>query len=178
MLAAAGGLIAYLDHVGRGTLPLLLPPVAREARRGIMAMDEATRASLEILRRQGGGRAGSLLDAIDRCVTGAGARLLAEDLSAPLTDRAAIDARLELVALAARRSAAARAICARRCARCPTSAARSGGWWRGAAARAISGSCATGWTRRGGCATVLARRGDCARAARRPCCRSLAATAR
>jgi hypothetical protein len=29
MLAAAGGLIAYLDHVGRGKLPLLLPPVAR-----------------------------------------------------------------------------------------------------------------------------------------------------
>ncbi len=32
MLAAAGGLIAYLDHAGRGKLPLLLPPVAREAR--------------------------------------------------------------------------------------------------------------------------------------------------
>jgi DNA mismatch repair protein MutS len=33
MLAAAGGLIAYLDHVGRGALPLLLPPVARRAKR-------------------------------------------------------------------------------------------------------------------------------------------------
>jgi DNA mismatch repair protein MutS len=31
MLAAAGGLVAYLDHVGRGTLPLLLPPVVRRA---------------------------------------------------------------------------------------------------------------------------------------------------
>ena len=30
MLAAAGGLIGYLDHAGRGKLPLLLPPVARE----------------------------------------------------------------------------------------------------------------------------------------------------
>lgn len=96
MLAAAGGLIAYLDHVGRGKLPLLLPPVAREAG-GHMAMDEATRTSLEILGASGGGRKGSLVEAIDRCVTGAGARLLAEDLSAPLTDPAAIRARLELV---------------------------------------------------------------------------------
>ncbi|HAV80652.1 MAG TPA: DNA mismatch repair protein MutS, partial [Erythrobacter sp.] len=29
MLAAAAGLIAYLEHAGRGTLPFLLPPVAR-----------------------------------------------------------------------------------------------------------------------------------------------------
>ena len=43
MLSAAGGLIAYLDHVGRGNLPLLLPPVLRAAEAG-MAMDEATRA--------------------------------------------------------------------------------------------------------------------------------------
>lgn len=97
MLAAAGGLIAYLDHVGRGKLPLLLPPVARDGG-GHLAMDEATRTSLEVLSAQGGGRAGSLIEAIDRCVTGAGARLLAEDLSAPLTDAAAIRARLELVA--------------------------------------------------------------------------------
>jgi len=96
MLAAAGGLIAYLDHVGRGTLPLLLPPVAR-AGEAHLAMDEATRASLEVLTSSQGGRRGSLIEAIDRCVTGAGARQLAEDLSAPLTDLATIAGRLELV---------------------------------------------------------------------------------
>jgi DNA mismatch repair protein MutS len=96
MLGAAGGLVAYLDHVGRGSLPLLLPPVARESG-GHMAMDESTRASLEILVSTTGRRAGSLLDAIDRCVTGAGARALAEDLSAPLTDAPAIRQRLEAV---------------------------------------------------------------------------------
>jgi len=96
MLAAAGGLIAYLDHAGRGTLPFLLPPVARSTG-STMAMDEATRASLEIVQAQNGGRAGSLLAEVDRCVTGAGARLLAEDLSAPLTDRQAIEDRLALV---------------------------------------------------------------------------------
>lgn len=97
MLAAAGGLIAYLDHVGRGALPLLLPPEAR-AGEAHLAMDEATRASLEILVSSQGGRRGSLIEAIDRCVTGAGARQLADDLSAPLTDAEAINRRLALVA--------------------------------------------------------------------------------
>ncbi len=96
MLAAAGGLIAYLDHAGRGKLPLLLPPVMRSGE-AHLAMDEATRASLEVLESSQGGRRGSLIDAVDRCVTGAGARQLAEDLSAPLTDVAQIEARLELV---------------------------------------------------------------------------------
>ncbi|MEM7780272.1 MAG: DNA mismatch repair protein MutS [Pseudomonadota bacterium] len=96
MLAAAGGLISYLDHVSRGSLPLLLPPVSR-ARAAGLVMDEATRASLEILESQSGGRSGSLIAAIDRCSTGAGSRLLAEDLAAPLLDRASIEARLALV---------------------------------------------------------------------------------
>ncbi|MCB2067765.1 MAG: DNA mismatch repair protein MutS, partial [Erythrobacter sp.] len=96
MLAAAGGLVAYLEHAGRGHLPLLLPPQVRLSG-AHMAMDEATRASLEILASQQGTRAGSLLAAIDRCVTGAGARLLAEDLAAPLADRAMIEARLATV---------------------------------------------------------------------------------
>src|SRR5579863_375154 len=102
MLAAAAGLIAYLDHAGRGKLPLLLPPVARRGD-AQLAMDEATRASLEILSSQQGqssqqaGRKGSLIEAVDRCVTGAGARQLGEDLSAPLTDRAQINLRLALV---------------------------------------------------------------------------------
>ncbi|MBB4857787.1 DNA mismatch repair protein MutS [Novosphingobium chloroacetimidivorans] len=97
MLAAAGGLVAYLEHVGRGKLPLLLPPEARGSDT-TLAMDEATRASLEILQSSQGQRKGSLIDAIDRCVTGAGARQLADDLSAPLTDRQQIAERLELVA--------------------------------------------------------------------------------
>jgi len=96
MLAAAGGLIGYLDHVGRGKLPLLLPPRLR-ANASSMAMDEATRGSLEILESQNGNRAGSLVAALDRCSTGAGSRLLAEDLSAPLLDRQLIEERLALV---------------------------------------------------------------------------------
>lgn len=96
-LAAAGGLLAYLDHAGKGTLPFLAPPVRRTTAEH-MAIDAATRESLELTQASVGGRKGSLLDTIDRTVTGAGARMLAADLSAPLTDRAAIDARLDLVA--------------------------------------------------------------------------------
>jgi DNA mismatch repair protein MutS len=96
MLAAAAGLIAYLDHAGRGSLPLLLPPVVRSGE-AHLAMDEATRASLEVLESQRGSRKGSLVEAVDRCVTGAGARQLAEDLAAPLTSREAIGERLDLV---------------------------------------------------------------------------------
>jgi DNA mismatch repair protein MutS len=62
-----------------------------------MTIDPATRDSLEICRTQTGAVTGSLLGCIDRCVTAPGRRLLAADLSAPLTDIRAIEARLALV---------------------------------------------------------------------------------
>jgi DNA mismatch repair protein MutS len=96
-LAAAGGLLAYLDHAGKGILPFLAAPTQRTAS-AHMAIDAATRESLELTASARGGRSGSLLDTIDHTVTGAGARMLAADLAAPLMDRAAIDARLALVA--------------------------------------------------------------------------------
>jgi DNA mismatch repair protein MutS len=96
--AAAGGLIAYLDHNAKGALPFLRPPVLRNTK-AAMAIDAATRESLELTATTSGARKGSLLDAVDRTVTGAGARLLAADLGAPLLDRAAIEARLDLVQL-------------------------------------------------------------------------------
>ena len=95
-LAAAGGLLAYLDRVAQGGETFLQPPIPRTAD-DHMAIDAATRDSLELTRTQTGERKGSLLDAVDRTVTGAGARLLAVDLSAPLNDIAGIEARLILV---------------------------------------------------------------------------------
>ena len=62
-----------------------------------MAIDAATRASLELLETQRGTVKGSLLGEIDECVTPAGSRLLARRLSAPLCDPAAINARLDAV---------------------------------------------------------------------------------
>src|SRR6476619_3320273 len=62
-----------------------------------MAIDAATRTSLEICRTAEGQVAGPLLAEVDRCVTAAGRRMLGADLSAPLLDRGAIEARLTLV---------------------------------------------------------------------------------
>jgi DNA mismatch repair protein MutS len=96
-LAAAGGLLAYLDATQKGAGMLLDAP-RRIARSSHVAIDAATRDSLELVRSVSGTPAGSLLAEIDRCQTAAGRRLLAEHISAPLTDRAAIEARLALVA--------------------------------------------------------------------------------
>ena len=95
-LAAAGGLVAYLDHTAKGSLPFLRPPRVSRTE-AAMAIDAATRESLELCQTASGARRGSLLDCIDRTVTGAGARMLGQDLAAPLMDRPGIDARLDLV---------------------------------------------------------------------------------
>jgi DNA mismatch repair protein MutS len=96
-LAASGGLLAYLDATQKGAGILLASP-RRTSRAAHMAIDAATRDSLELTRSVGGSVAGSLLGEIDRCQTASGRRLLSEDIAAPLTDRGAIEARLSLVA--------------------------------------------------------------------------------
>jgi DNA mismatch repair protein MutS len=96
-LAAAGGLLAYLDATQKGAGVLLYAP-RRLARASHMAIDTATRDSLELTRSVSGTVAGSLLGEIDRCQSAAGRRLLAEDIAAPLTERSAIESRLALVA--------------------------------------------------------------------------------
>src|SRR5215210_2468317 len=96
-LAAAGGLLTYLDATQKKS-GILLDAPRRVARTSHMAIDAATRDSLELTRSIGGGVAGSLLGEIDRCQTAAGRRLLSEDISAPLTEHAPIEARLVLVA--------------------------------------------------------------------------------
>jgi DNA mismatch repair protein MutS len=96
-LAAAGGLLAYLDATQKGA-GILLDAPRRIARSSHMAIDAASRDSLELTRSVGGGVTGSLLGEIDRCQTAAGRRLLCEDIAAPLTDRSAVELRLALVA--------------------------------------------------------------------------------
>ncbi len=95
-LAATGGLLAYLDATQKGA-GILLDAPRRIARSSHMGIDAASRESLELTRAVSGGVVGSLLGEIDRCQTAGGRRLLCEDISAPLTDKAAIDLRLGLV---------------------------------------------------------------------------------
>lgn len=94
--SAMGAIVEYLDLTQRGKLPLLRPPV-KEAPGGSVQIDAATRRNLEITQALSGGRDGSLIAAIDRTVTAAGARLLERRLSAPSRDLSEIHARLEAV---------------------------------------------------------------------------------
>ena len=95
-LAAAGALVDYLELTQKGNLPRLAPlrHVTAEA---VLEIDAATRRNLELDRTLSGARKGSLLGTIDRTVTGAGARLLAAHLAAPLTSVAEITGRQDMV---------------------------------------------------------------------------------
>ncbi|MFZ2090187.1 MAG: DNA mismatch repair protein MutS, partial [Pseudolabrys sp.] len=96
-LTAAAACVTYVERTQIGKRPPLSPPL-RESAGASMAIDQATRANLELMRTLAGDRRGSLLDAIDRTVTAAGSRMMAQRLSAPLTDPAQIDKRLDAVA--------------------------------------------------------------------------------
>jgi len=97
-LTAAAACVTYVERTQIGKRPPLSPPT-REAPGATLAIDAATRANLELMRTQAGERRGSLIGAIDRTVTVAGARLLAQRLAAPLTDPDAILRRLDAVGL-------------------------------------------------------------------------------
>jgi DNA mismatch repair protein MutS len=94
--AATGALVDYVALTQKGALPHLRPP-RRIARGAVMEIDQATRRNLELTQGLSGGRQGTLLATIDRTVTGPGARLLSQRLSAPLTDPGEIARRLDAV---------------------------------------------------------------------------------
>jgi DNA mismatch repair protein MutS len=116
-IAAAGALVDYVELTQKGRVPRL-GRLARQGRGGAMEIDPATRRNLELTRTLAGERAGSLLAGIDRTRMGAGARLLAERLAAPLTDPAAIASRHDAVAWFAAETETREAIAAL-LARCP-----------------------------------------------------------
>ncbi len=96
--AALGAIVDYLEITQKGKLPLLRAPI-RESVGGLVQIDAATRRNLELTHSLSGGRDGSLIAAIDRTVTAAGARLLERRLSSPSRDLDAINARLDAVDL-------------------------------------------------------------------------------
>lgn len=94
---AAGVLLEYVQETQKAALGHItrLEPYSRGR---TLLIDETTRRSLELTRTlREGRRDGSLLSTIDRTVTSMGARTLADWLDNPLTDRAAINFRLDAV---------------------------------------------------------------------------------
>ncbi len=96
-ISAAGALLDYLELTQAGS-PVQLSAPQQTQTAGFLAIDSATRASLEIDRTQKGARKGSLLSVIDRTITGAGARELSDRLNRPLIDLQTIKSRHDAVA--------------------------------------------------------------------------------
>jgi len=96
MYAAGGSLINYLTLTQLGKLPNLKPPRLMLAD-DRMRIDAATCQNLEILQNKTGEKKGSLFAAIDKNVTGPGARMLSQRLAAPLAQKDAIEGRLDAI---------------------------------------------------------------------------------
>jgi DNA mismatch repair protein MutS len=96
-VGAAGALLRYVRELQPGGVPHLHRPVVERAE-GIMPLDEMTRRNLELVESlRGGSSEGTLLSVLDRTLTPMGARLLRQWVLAPLTNKAAIEARLDAV---------------------------------------------------------------------------------
>ena len=97
LIGAGAALVRYLGELQPGGVPHLRHPVI-ERPGHVMPLDEMTRRNLELVESLRGGTEGTLLSVLDRTTTPMGARLLRARLVAPLTDRDAIEARLDGVA--------------------------------------------------------------------------------
>jgi DNA mismatch repair protein MutS len=96
-LAAAGAILAYLIETQKADLRHIGRIIPYDRRKALI-LDPMTRRSLELTRTiRDNRREGSLLDSIDRTVTSAGARLLAEWVQQPLVEIPAIVARQQAV---------------------------------------------------------------------------------
>ncbi|HWU18633.1 MAG TPA: DNA mismatch repair protein MutS, partial [Devosia sp.] len=98
--SALGAIVAYVRDSQKGIGVALRAPVLGSNTR-TMAIDQATRASLELHQTQRGQQRGSLRNAIDQTVTAPGSRLLSARLASPLADAGAINERLDAVSLLA-----------------------------------------------------------------------------
>jgi len=92
-VAAVGALLGYAQSTQQTALRHVRS-VLVERDGQYLAMDAATRRSLEITRTLRGDDAPTLLSLLDRCATSAGSRLLRRWLGSPLCDRSAIEQRL------------------------------------------------------------------------------------
>ncbi|WDR00181.1 DNA mismatch repair protein MutS [Devosia sp. J2-20] len=98
--SALGAILAYVRESQKGVGVALRAPKA-ETTSKYLAIDQATRSSLELHQTQRGQARGSLRHVIDLTVTAPGSRLLSARLAAPLADAGQINERLDAVQLLA-----------------------------------------------------------------------------
>ncbi|HET9368763.1 MAG TPA: DNA mismatch repair protein MutS, partial [Vicinamibacterales bacterium] len=94
--AAAGAIVSYLRDTQRSELTHV-KTIALRLTQDALLVDPITLRHLNVVTGVDGGRAGSLLDAIDRTVTAMGGRLLRQWLVRPLVTLARIHDRLDAV---------------------------------------------------------------------------------
>jgi len=103
-LGAAGAALRYLKETQKSQAGHI-DRMVLQARGGVLVIDEASRANLELLRAlKDGSRTGTLLSVVDRSATSLGARKIARWLSAPLADVASIAARHDAVEVLANKA--------------------------------------------------------------------------
>lgn len=95
-ISSAGVLIDYVELSQKGNLPHLFP-LKKINSSQIVEIDASTRLSLELTESTSGDKSSTLLKTIDRTVTPAGGRLLANRVSNPLSDINMINSRLDMV---------------------------------------------------------------------------------
>ena len=139
--AAAGAALHYVERTQFGQRPALEPP-RREAAAGVLAIDAATRANLELTRTLAGERAGSL----SRRSTARSRRAARGSSPSASPARWPTSTRFSRARPRSRSSSMRRSCasaCAPPCAACRTSPGRCRAWRSSAAARATSPACAT-----------------------------------
>ncbi|MDH3437920.1 MAG: DNA mismatch repair protein MutS [Betaproteobacteria bacterium] len=95
-VCAAGALLEYARST-QGTAIAHVRALTVEAERAFVRMDPATRRNLELTETIRGEPAPTLFSLLDTCATTMGSRLLRHTLHHPLSDRAALAARLDAV---------------------------------------------------------------------------------
>ena len=95
-LCSAGALIYYLEQTHHSGLQNICS-ISRIDENKFVWMDRFTIRNLEIFVSNAGKEGTSLVDVIDRCSSPMGARLLRSWLSMPIMDRAALNARYDIV---------------------------------------------------------------------------------
>ncbi len=93
---AMAAILSYLEKTQISEKPVLNRPVREEAG-GIMLIDPATRANLELVKTLSGEKKGTLLSTLNMTVTGPGSRLLTEHLTSPSLDLNLIHGRLDAI---------------------------------------------------------------------------------
>lgn len=95
-ISAAGIILDYIENTQKGKLPRVKKPI-KFNNFTFMEIDNATRSNLELTESLNGDKKSSLLNSIDRTITGAGARLLMQRLINPSMDIKEINNRYDLI---------------------------------------------------------------------------------